>query len=880
MCRLYPELSKTISGHCINFSPMFFVGQFSICIVYGLIFSPDANSTELYFNPYALDPRGGAALADLKVFSSGGQLPGVYRVDVYLNRTRIVNRDITFVMEGQVLHPQLTVQDLTDFGINTAAFPTLVALGPKGVVTDPGKFIPEATTKFDFSHQKLEILIPQASLNFDARNAVDPALWDQGVPAFLANYNLTGSYSDYDHDGATRSTFLSLRTGANLGAWRLRNNSTYTYTKNDSPDSGNPYTNNESDSAKEQSSQRHWQSINTYVQRDIQRLGGQLTLGENATSGMLFDSIQYRGVQLISDESMLPDSQRGFAPVIRGIANSSAQITIRQNGYVIYQVYVAPGPYDIRDLYSTAGSGDLQITVKEENGSEHTYTQPYSSVPLMQRDGHLRYEFTTGQYRAQQSHTNEPGFVQSSLVYGLSNTTTIYGGLTGSQDYSSGLIGIGQGLGNFGSVSFDISQANTRLQDNSQHRGQSYRFQYAKDVFQSGTTFALAGYRYSTSGFYDFNEANEITLNDDDTWRRLSNKRNKIQVQISQSMGEYGNLYINAYQQGYWGQSGHERNLSAGYNLNLQGVNVGLSTTNTQTPDNGGSEWQYALTVQIPLDRFLSNSWATFGTQTDSHNRTTQNITLNGQTLDNRNLNYAVRESYGNQGQGNGGGANLIYKGTYGNVQTGYSYTRSSQQYNAGLQGGILIHPYGMTLSQPFGETVTLVRAPGASGVKIQNQQGVRTDWRGYTIVPYTTTYRENRIALVPDSLGNNVDITDTVKTVIPTRGAVVLADYKTRSGSRVLATLRTEDQFVPFGATAILMDDNNALDENISSGIVGENGELYLTGVPDEARLRITWGETGNQMCDATLILDRVPSAGGIKIVSALCRSHTRENK
>jgi hypothetical protein len=39
---------------------------------------------------------------------------------------------------------------------------------------------------------------------------------------------------------------------------------------------------------------------------------------------------------------MLPYSQRGYAPVIRGVASSNAVVSVRQNGYLIYQQNVAP----------------------------------------------------------------------------------------------------------------------------------------------------------------------------------------------------------------------------------------------------------------------------------------------------------------------------------------------------------------------------------------------------------------------------------------------------------------------------------------------------------------------------------------------------------
>lgn len=71
---------------------------------------------------------------------------------------------------------------------------------------------------------------------------------------------------------------------------------------------------------------------------------------------------------LRSDESMVPYSQYGFAPVIRGIAQSQALIEVRQNGYLIHTVSVAPGAFALYDIPVTGSGGDLQISVIETNG--------------------------------------------------------------------------------------------------------------------------------------------------------------------------------------------------------------------------------------------------------------------------------------------------------------------------------------------------------------------------------------------------------------------------------------------------------------------------------------------------------------------------------
>ncbi|PLL71151.1 hypothetical protein CWN76_24590, partial [Klebsiella quasipneumoniae] len=39
----------------------------------------------------------------------------------------------------------------------------------------------------------------------------------------------------------------------------------------------------------------------------------------------------------MSDDQMLPQSRRGYAPEIRGVANTSAKVTVRQGDQVIYE---------------------------------------------------------------------------------------------------------------------------------------------------------------------------------------------------------------------------------------------------------------------------------------------------------------------------------------------------------------------------------------------------------------------------------------------------------------------------------------------------------------------------------------------------------------
>jgi outer membrane usher protein len=820
-----------------------------------------AGASDYYFNPAALEMQDPAQQSvDLEhLYSSGGDIPGEYRVDIYLNDNFIEARSVKFIKSADnKLVPELTALQFSDMGVKNQAFPALQQLSAEQMITDIGSYIPDASTHFNFEQQRLDISIPQAALDSKARGYVDPALWDQGLPALLFNYTFSGSNTQRNgQSGRDNNYYFNLQSGANLGAWRLRNYSTYT---------------------RDDQGRQNWSSVNTYLQRDIHMLKSQFIAGQSTTPGMVFDSNQFTGVQLTSDDSMLPDSLRGFAPSVRGIAQSNAQVTVRQNGYVIYQTYVAPGAFEINDLYPTSASGDLHVTVTEANGSEHSFVQPFSAVPIMLRQGQFKYSLVGGRYRSANANSQTPTFGQTSLIYGLPYSTTLYGGLLGADNYWAATLGLGHGFGDIGSISTDITQAKSKLPNGTDSSGQSYRIQYSKDIAVTGTTFTLASYRYSTAGFYTFQEVNEIgTLSPDAPgYSNVGynyNKRSKSQLSLNQSFKEYGSIYISAYQQDYWRMSGFQRTINTGYSQSIYGVSYSLNYSYSQMPGTQTGDKQLSFSIQVPLSRLLANSWATYSINSGSNGSVTQQAGLSGTALEDNNLSYALQQSQANQGQGNSGSASARYKGSHGEVNGGYNYSKGSQQVNYGMQGGVVVHQYGVTFSQPLGDTVALVRAPGAANLKVENNTGVYTDSRGYAVVPYVSTYRNNRIGLDTRSMGDNVDIETTVQNVVPTRGAVTLANFKTRLGSRAIITLRYLGKPVPLGATATLVEEEENGQPN--SALVGDGGQLYISGIPDQGTLRLQWGKAADKQCsvDFTLPAAKDNETTALRILDAICR-------
>ncbi len=68
---------------------------------------------------------------------------------------------------------------------------------------------------------------------------------------------------------------------------------------------------------------------------------------------------------------------------------TNCPVIIRQNGYQIYQSFVAPGAFEITDMYPTGGAEDLDVTIKEADGSEQHFSVPLPPLPVLQREGRI-----------------------------------------------------------------------------------------------------------------------------------------------------------------------------------------------------------------------------------------------------------------------------------------------------------------------------------------------------------------------------------------------------------------------------------------------------------------------------------------------------------
>ncbi|MFJ2709438.1 fimbria/pilus outer membrane usher protein [Pseudomonas sp. NPDC087346] len=808
---------------------------------------PDVASNEAQVESYNTTFLQGASSAvDVQqLLATNSVLPGNYRVDLYSNEVLVGRRDIEFKRNpdnGRV-EACLSIDLIEQLGADVRSLQAQGKLDPQHPQEcyDLSTLIDKASLRYDSGRLRLIASIPQIAMKKGQRGYVDPQLWDEGVPAAFINYQLNSSRTGGDQK--TRfSNNLGLRNGINFGGWRFRNEANLS----GGTDRSNTFKSNRS-----------------YVQHDVTAIKGQFSAGDMFSDPDLFDSVRYRGLKLASDEGMRADSERGYAPIIRGVAQTNATVEIRQNNYVLYTTTVAPGPFEISDIYPSGSNGDLQITVIEADGSRHVTQQAFSSLPIMVREGQVKYSLSAGKFSSNTDDLASPQFLSSTLAYGMTSNLTGIVGLQASDAYKALSLGVGKNTA-YGAMSVDVTHSSSRAQDQTT-TGNSVRALYAKTFTGTDTSFTLAAYRYSTEGFRTLNDHVEDIS--EGALKRTGNSKTRTDLTISQSLGrdrELGSVYVNASDQRYW-ERGGSQSFSAGYSNNWGDLSYNVGITHTRDSGSWGesnNDTQFNLSLSFPLGSRPRSPRAFVTTTTQKHNTSTQ-AGVNGYLNDSGDTFYSVQGGYSDTG-GRTASASVNNRTSMGDFSAGYSTGRGYDSQNLNIAGSVVAHPGGINLGQTLSETFALVEVPGVKGANISSYSGVTTGNNGYAVIPNAQPYRVNWISLDTRDLGADVEIENASQQLVPRRGAVAVAHYIGTTGRRVQFELfDAQRKRMPFGASLEDMDGKQL-------AIADPGGKALALVESEQGTLVIKWS---GEQCQAPYSLPEKSKTQNYERLPLICR-------
>lgn len=799
---------------------------------------------------------------DVRTFAEGNPvLPGDYHIDLYVNERWKGRTEVRFELpdaQALVAQPCFDAKLFETLGLDLERLDekTRAELQSGPVCAPLGEIVEGTRAEFDSGALRLDVTAPQIVLQRNARGYVRPELWDDGITAATLQYDYNAYHSEFNNQSSYTSQYLGLRGGLNVGPWRVRYRGTANW-----------------------NSPGEWRYQNTAIdaERGIAPWHGRLTIGESSTDGQVFDSLGFRGIQLASDDRMRADSQRGFAPVVRGIANSNARVRISQQGAQIYETTVPPGPFVIDDIYPMGTGGDLLVTVTEANGTEQRFTVTYASIPELLRPGMTRYAVVAGQYRNNAIH-DKPLLVMSTLQHGFTNVLTGYSGLIGAEGYVAGSAGVALNT-SFGALAADITHARTDLRQDGTHSGQSLRLTYAKILPVINTNVTLASYRYSSSGYYDAADAfalrDQAIRYEPDARARLSgHRRNRFVVNATQTLPKgYGSIAAYASVQDYWGRHGTETEYQASYNNQIGQVGLGISASRTRNLTQNRWNNQFMVTVAMPLGR-TRHAPRLSTTFTGGHDVKSAQTALAGSLGADSQYHYNAFSSVNRHSTDGStrvnGGVSGSWSAPYATAGGSFSAGKGYQQYGATLSGGIVAYGGGVVLSPSLGDTVGVIEAEHAAGARVTNYSGVRVNGGGRAVVPYLTPYRQNAVEIDPKGISTDVELLSTSQHVAPTAGAVSLLRFVTERGYSVLIRGRlASGEPLPFAAGIFDEQGGNV-------GYVAQGGQSIVRVARNEGTLVVKWGEQSGQRCTLDYAVDadpKAPRTDGFRRVAAMCQ-------
>ncbi|WP_455815268.1 fimbria/pilus outer membrane usher protein [Pseudomonas graminis] len=687
--------------------------------------------------------------------------------------------DKTFAIVNNIYHGRITLSFSQDFACLTQPlleeWGFLPAIDARAVFSSSGCLLKSELERwnigydFDDKAQLITLIIPD-DLKTHAKNDIAPSRWDDGIPALFTSYHLNyqrTNGSKYRYQTDKNNLYISLESGINLAGWRFRVGQQY---------------------QKSNYGERGWLTRNVSMSRTIRPIRAQLTLGDSMSPSSLFDNFNYRGAMLASDERMLPDGLRQFSPTIRGIAKTNAEVVLRQNGTVIYQTFVAPGPFTLRDVYPPGSEGDLEMTITESDGTETLRTMPYAAMPNLTHHNMMNYQFLVGHYKSWPgSELDEPSFVQGTVTYGLSKRLSVFTGGMSSPLFKSWGAGIGFGMGRGGAISVDRrSSVAVDPRKTEDDKGSVWRMRYAKAFFKTGTSLSVQAQYFPRGQRYrNFEE----TINQQKTyWWDWDDegvydgdfdpeRLNSYSLYLNQSIAESSSIYMTLMREKWRQKDEKTTSLTLGLDHTWNNINydVALSWERAaQMPANG----EITFRVSIPLGSF-GNSRPKLGLSRTfaHHGERSQQFSISGSALDDYSLNYSLGAQH-SQTRNDSMNASLGYEYNAGELRAGIAIGGNIRQRNIDISGSVMVHPYGITLGQTLGETMALVEVDRSPGIGIDNQFGVTTDSRGFALVSYLTPYRVNRLTLDGFNLPETLELPETEYDVVPTPGSVVFGRF------------------------------------------------------------------------------------------------------
>nr|WP_181078433.1 MULTISPECIES: fimbria/pilus outer membrane usher protein [Pseudomonas] len=756
-----------------------------------------------------IDPQLASLLLDSPRFAAGR-----HAVTLHVNGQRRGRVEVSFDQQGTLCfdHALLEAANLVNPGDGERCNDFLARYPQSLVEPDPATLT-------------VSLVVPTEALR-PLRQ--DVSGYQTGGFAGLLNYDLTGFYNRLGDD-ASRFGSANTEVGFNAGDWIVRSRQVKTW----------------------QDGLTRSTHLEAYAQRTFASHQAVVQAGQINLYNPVLAGAQITGVQVLTEQAL---QEQGQGATINGIADSPAQVEVRQNGALIHSTVVPAGPFSLTDVRRLNTRSDVEVTVKESSGGERRFTVPAAMLGLgLPAPG---YSVAAGRVRTiGDARSDNPWVVSAGWTGAVHPQLTLGSGVLTTSDYSA--VGLSLGWLPWLDGQIQLSSQVADARDGNSARGVQTDLAWSQRLneqwsFSAANSWRTAGYR----------ELEETTYGAETSQQRRSRYRDQQSLTLGWAHAWLGAFSVGASRSSSFDGNSSSRGL-ASWGTSVGGVSLSAS-----------AEWQMGgrqqqdnavyLNVSVPLG--ASRRVRGWVRNSDGEQRT--GLGLNEQVNDQFGYRLSAEHDTRDQQVETTLGVSALPRYS----QLDFSYSRSDAErssYQGGARGGAVLHGGGVTLSPyPVRDTFAVVSVGDMSGIKLNTPSGpVWTDWQGQAVVPQVSAYGRSPVEVHTRSLPRNADINNGLAMISAGRGAVDRVEFGVSLTRRVLLTV-SDDRGAPLprGATV-----STATGEFVT--LVQDASQVFLPNVLDQTTLWVT--TSANKRCELRFNL---PEKGdpSVYFETASARCHT----
>ncbi|WP_347904293.1 fimbria/pilus outer membrane usher protein [Pseudomonas purpurea] len=638
----------------------------------------------------------------------------------------------------------------------------------------------------------LSLVVPTDAIRSATR---DFSGYQTGGIAGLLNYDVTGLHSR-SGDQSSRYASANTELGFNAGDWIVRSRQVQTW----------------------QDDVSRTTHLAAYAQRTFARQQAVLQAGQINLYNPVLAGAQITGVQVMTEQALLVEGQ---TTLIEGVAHSQAQVEVRQNGSLIHSTVVPAGPFSLNNVRRLNSRSDVEVTVKESDGSERRFTVPAAMLGIgLPAPG---YSLAAGQVRnVGDTPNNAPWVISGGWSGALSPQALFSAGLTGTTDYRAA--GMSLGLLPWPDTQIQATLQSTHATRNERAQGIQTNLTLSQRLGEQWSINAASSYR--TFGYRELENA-VFDASSQSSTSRYRDQQSTALAWSHPSLGAFSGGLSHATS--FAGQSSSRALASWGTRLG----NVSVSATaEWQVSGTQRSDDSLYLNLSIPLgENRRARTWVR-----SSGSEYRSGVGLSEQINDQLSYRIGVERDTRDKQVQSSAGVSLLPRYS----QLDLNYTRSDAErssYQASARGGAVLHSGGLTLSPyPVRDTFALLSVGDMDAIKVSTPSGpVWTDWQGQAVIAHVAAYGRSPVQVDTRSLPRNADINNGLAVISAGRGAVDNVEFGITLTRRALLKVTTDNGLpLPRGATV-----NTEEGEFVT--LVQDGGLVFLPNVLDTRALWIT---------------------------------------